>query len=172
MASKLLERLTIVEAFPPVDLQTGTAGLRTGDWVNLKNYREVAVCFASGLGTAGDDPTITIEQASSATGTGAKALNFTTIYRKQAATNLAAVASWTKTTQSAGNTYTNDTSAEEDCLWVVEFDAADLDVAGGFTFVRVSVNDVGGNAQSGYAFYVLGEGRHETAAVNLPTAIS
>jgi hypothetical protein len=150
---KLLDYLDMVEGFPAVDL---SAGANTGDWVSVRDYDRVAVVFISGVGTAGDDPTLTIQQAKDNAGTGAKALNFTTIYRKQAATNLAAVTKWTKTTQSAANTYTNGTAAEESLIWWVEFRGSDLDVANGFDYVRATVADVGTNAQPGYLFYLLG----------------
>ena len=78
----------IVEGWPPVDLQDGN---NTGDWVSLKNAERVAVVFVSGIGTNGQDPTLTLQQASDVSATGVKDLTFTTIYRKQAATSLAAV---------------------------------------------------------------------------------
>lgn len=152
MAFMLGNTADIVEGFPCVDLSTAA---NNGDWLSLKNARKVAVVFVSGVGTAGDDPTLTIKQATDVSGTSAKALNFTTIYRKQAATSLAAVDTWTKTTQSAGDSYTNDTAAEESLIWVVEFDPSDLDVANGFDCIQGSVADVGTNAQPGYLFYAV-----------------
>jgi len=144
----------IIEGFPTVDLQTGA---NTGDWISLKNANRVAVVFMSGVGTDGDDPTLTIEQAKDVSDSGgvAKALNFTTIYRKQAATSLAAVDAWTVTTQSAGNTYTNTDAAQQDLIWVVEFDPSELDVANGFTCIRATVADVGGAAQPGALLYLV-----------------
>ncbi|MGE0229986.1 MAG: hypothetical protein AB7I38_17075 [Dehalococcoidia bacterium] len=149
---RILERMDIVEGFPAVDLQ---GGANSGDYISLKNARRVAVVFLSGLGTAGDDPTLTLQQAQDVAGTGVKALNFTEILRKQAATSLAAVAQWTRTTQAAANTYTNGTSAEEDLVWVVEIDPTQLDVENGFDCIRATVADVGGNAQPGALFYLV-----------------
>jgi hypothetical protein len=141
----------IVEGFPVVDLQTGA---NNGDYISLKNNRGVLVVFASGIGTAGDDPTITLQQATDNSGTSVKALNFTTIYRKQAATSLASTTAWTETTQSAANTYTNATSAEESSIWTVWVDGADLDVDNSFDHLRATVADVGSNAQPGYLLYI------------------
>ena len=84
---RILECMDIVEGFPAVSLD---GGANAGDWLSLKNARRVAVVFRSGIGTAGDDPTLTVEQAQDVAGTGAKALTFTEIFRKQAATSLAA----------------------------------------------------------------------------------
>ena len=79
--------LDIVEGFPTVDLQSGA---NTGDWLNMAVGNHVVIVFTSGVGTDGDDPTLTIEQAQDASGTGAKALNPTTdpphVWKKQAAT--------------------------------------------------------------------------------------
>lgn len=158
----------IVEGFPPVDLQTGA---NNGDFISLKNALRAAVVFVSGLGTAGQDPTLTLEQASAVAGGDAKALNFTTIYRKQAATSLAAVSAWTKTTQAAANTYTNGTAAEQDLIWVVEIDPNDLDVANAFDCIRATVADVGGAAQPGYLFYLV-QPKTATAPADVPSHIA
>lgn len=165
----LLENLNIVEGFPAVDLQTGA---NNGDYVSLKNYNRVAVVFVSGVGTPGDDPTLTIQQATDAAGTGAKALNFTTIYRKQAAVNLAGTTAWTKTTQAAANTYTNATAAEEALIWTVEFAAEDLDADGGFDCLRATVADVGTNPQPGYLCYLLSEPRYHLTPASMLSAIA
>lgn len=165
----LLEQLQIAEGFPPVDLQTGA---NNGDYVNMANYNRLLILFASGLGTAGDDPTLTVQQATSAAGGSAKALNFTTLYKKQAATSLASTGQWTKVTQAAANTYTNDTSAEQAVLWAVEFKAEELDVNNGFCFVRATVADVGSNAQPGYLLYILGEPRDPAAPESMLSALA
>jgi len=166
---KILEQLQIVEGFMPVDLQDGA---NTGDYVSLANYKHVAVVFMSTVGTAGDDPTLTIVQATDVAAGGAKALNFTTIYRKQAAASLASTGAWTKTTQTAANTYTNVTAAEQDLIWVVEFDADELDVDNGFCCIMASVADVGGNAQLGTMFYLLSEPRYAAAPESMLSALA
>lgn len=151
-----LEKMQICAGFNPVDLQTGA---NNGDWVSLKNYNHLAVVLYKAAGTAGDDPTLTLQQATDVSGTGAKALNFTRIDTKQGA-SLFAIGTFTKVTQAAGNTYTDDTSAEVQAIWVVEIDAQDLDRDNGFDCVRATVADVGGNAQLGCLFYLLFEARY------------
>ena len=138
--ANLLDGLQLVEGFAPVDLQTAA---NNGDWVNSSNYHGIAVVFYSGVGTAGDDPTLTIQQATDNAGTSAKALNFTEIYVKQAASSLAAVANYTVVTQAAANTYTEATSAEQVALWSVQFDPIQLDVGNGFDHLRAPVADFG-----------------------------
>ena len=168
---RFLEQAQIAAGFLPVDLSTGTASLREGDWVSLENFNHIAIVLYKDGGTAGDDVTLTVEQATDASGTGAKALNFTTVARKQAA-DLFTVGQWAKATQPAGNTYTDADSAEQELLWVVEFDADELDVANGYRFVRATVNDVGANAQLGCLFYILTEARFEDAIDKMPGVLS
>ena len=156
---RLIESLQIVSGFAPVDMQTGA---NTGDWVSLANYNHVAAVLFKAIGTAGDDPTITCQQATDNAGTGAKALNFTTLHVKQGA-DLTAIGQFTKITQASANTYTEATSAEAQAIWVVEFDAQDLDVANGFDHFRVTVADIGANAQLGCLLYLLSEPRFHEA---------
>lgn len=146
----ILENMDVISGFLPVDLQTGA---NTGDWISLSNIDRFAVIFFKGVGTAGDDPTLTIQQATAVAGTGAKALDFTTIYTKQD-TVLTSVGQWTKVTQAAANTYTDATSAEDAALWAVEFTGADLDANNDFDCINASVADVGGNAQLGCLLYL------------------
>ena len=161
---RLVENSQIVSAFVPVDMQTAA---NTGDYVSLKNYHRCAVVFFKAAGTAGDDPTLTIQQAQDVSGTGAKALNFTRIWHKQG--TLTGVGTFTAVTQTAANTYTDATSAEIQAIWVVEIDADDLDVDNGFDCIMCSVADVGGNAQLGCAMYILYDPRYPQAAP--PSAI-
>ena len=165
---KLLEQVQIVEGFPTVDLQTGA---NDGDYVSLKDYKHVAVVFTSGVGTASDDPTLTIQQASDNAGTGVKDLDFTVIMVKQAATSLASTGQWTKTTQAAANTYTSTTAAEQSLIWVVEFDADELDVDNDFDHIRATVADIGSNAQPGSLMYILSEPRFPRAAADMLSAL-
>jgi len=162
---RFCENNNISSAFVPVDLQTGA---NDGDWVSLKNYHHVAIVFFKALGTAGDDPTLTVEQATTNTGTGAKALNFRNIYVKQGAL-LTAVGIFTRVDQAAANTYTDLVSAEAQAIWVVELDSDELDVDGGFDHIRGRVADVGGNAQLGAMLYILSEARFAQAVV--PSAL-
>jgi hypothetical protein len=151
MAENFLQIHDIIEGWPIVDLQTGA---NTGDSVSLKNWHGCAVVFVSSVGTAADDPTLTLEQSTVVAAGDAKALNFTVIYRKQAATDLSSTGTWTRTTQTASNTYTNATSAEQDLIWVVDVRVDEMDAANGFDCIRATVADVGGNAQLGYLFYI------------------
>ena len=162
------EKFDIIPAIIPLDLQTA----RDGDWVSLKNAQGVLVVVFKGAGTAGDDPSITIEQAQDAAGTGGKVLNAVVDFYKKIGT-LTAVGSWTKVTQTADELVTVDAvSAEAEGIWAFNVEADQLDVDNGFDWVRVRVADVGGNAQLGCALYVLHGLRFQATPENLPSAIA
>ena len=149
--------IDVVEGFPTVDLQTGA---NSGDYISMRNNSRILILFTSGVGTGGDDPTLTIQQATDACGTSVKALNIVTspvsAWKKQAATSLASTTTWTDASCCVStNTLTNATSAEQSAMWAVEFDAADLDVANGFDYVRATVADVGSNTQPGSLTYIV-----------------
>ncbi len=82
--TSLLQRLMIVPGFPPANL--GTA--KTGDVVCLKGYRRCLVVFHGGIGTAGEDPVITLAQGTDVAFGTNKPLTFTTIHVKMDATHL------------------------------------------------------------------------------------
>lgn len=162
---RFCQNFTIAEGFLPVDMQTAA---NNGDWFSMKQYNHLAIVFFGAVGTAGDDPTLTVTQATDVAGTGAKALNFTDVMVKQAATNLQGTGQFTHVTQTAANTYTSATAAEQALIWVVEVDAADLDVDNNFFFVRGAVADVGGNPQLGCMLYIGCEARYPQDALLSP----
>jgi len=162
---RLCERGQLISAFVPVNLASAA---QTGDWVSLKLFKHIAIVFTKGAGVSGEDPTITVQQATDVSGTDAKALTFTDIYVKQGAA-LNAIGQFTKTTQSAANTYTSATGGEEQATWVIEFDADELDVDNGFDCVNASVDDVGDTSQIGHILYILTEPRY--ASEPMPSAI-
>jgi len=171
MSSLILERFQIVEGFPAVNLATAA---NNGDYISLKHAKRVAVVFTSGVGTAGEDPTLTIQQATDVSGTSVKALNIPTAsaFKKQAATSLAAVAAWSSASGDVStNTLTNATSAEESALWVVEFTPDELDADNGFDCIRATVADVGASAQTGYLCYLV-ELKEQRAPVNAVSVIA
>ena len=152
-----VEQAQIVPFFMPVNLATAAV---TGDVVSMKNYKKCVIVFLSGIGAASQDPTLTVLQASSVAASNSKALNFTRIDVKQA-TALTSVGTFTAATQSATNTYTEATSGELQKMWVVEVDAADLDTAGGFDCVQVTVADPGTKSQLATCFAILYGSRYQ-----------
>lgn len=163
---RLVENSQIVVGILPADLTAD----KVGDYVSLENYKHCTIIFVKDPGTAAQDPTLKLYQATAVAGTGAKALSFDTIYRKQAATNLEAVGTFTKTTQTAAATYTEGSSGEESLLWVVEIDADQLDVDNGFDCIRADIGSGGSTVgEYGTVLYILTEPRYAQATP--PSAI-
>jgi len=160
MSFRFVENIALQSSFVPVDLQDGA---NTGDWFNAAHYDRFAVLVFKAAGTAGDDPTLTINQASDNAGTGSKGLNFTVIYSKVG--TLTGTADWTVNTQAAANTYTDAASAESQAFFLIEFKAEELDVDNGFDHVQLTIADVGSNAQLGCAMYMGWGGRYPQATV-------
>lgn len=153
--------IDIVPAFRPIDLSGATGQHITGDFVSLKNWGRCICLFHSAIGTAGEDPTVTLRQAKDNVDGSGKALSIIdTVYRKQAATDLLSTGVWTKTTQTAVATFIDTDAAEQEALWAIEVRAEDLDVDGGFDFLRMTVADVGAGAQLGAGYYILCDPRN------------
>src|SRR5262249_54879730 len=147
MNERIIEDLQIAANFVPVDLSTGA---NNGVYVSLKNFNRLAVVLFKAAGASGEPPTITVQQARDSSGAGAKALNFTTLWKKEGSA-VNAVGQWTKVTQSAANTYAL-AAGNTQALVVIEFLGDNLDTSNGFWWVNASVADVGATAQLGCMF--------------------
>ena len=155
--AQFVENNQLVAGIIPVDFNTGA---NNGDWVSLKNYRHVACVLYMAAGTAGDDPIFKMQQATAVAGTGVKDLLFDTVYTK--AGTQTSTGTFTKVTQAAATSYTDATHAEIQKIYIVEFDAEDLDAENGFDCIQMSVADVSGgaNPQIGCGFYILSNPRY------------
>lgn len=154
----LVEEMAIVPAIIPVDM---SAAANNGDWVSLKNYERCTILFFKAAGTAGDDPVLTLRQATDVSGSNAKALNFTRIDAKVGTQT--GIAQFTAVSQAAANTYTDAVSAEAQGLFAIEVKAEELDVNSGFDCVQFQIPDIGTNAQIGCALYLLRGGKFNGA---------
>lgn len=149
----------------PVDLQ---AGANNGLVVSLKGYAGVEVVVFKAVGTAGDDPAVTLTQAQSIAGAGEKALQISRVHQKLHATTVPGA--YTKVEQAAADTYEDETSAEKKGFIVIDVKAEDLDHANGFDCIRLAIPDVGDNAQIGCAFYRFYGPRYSGAGMLSPIA--
>lgn len=156
ITKKFAEESQVVLGVVPVDLATAA---NDGDWVSLKGYSRCTIIFIKGIGTAGEDPILSLQQATDVAGTGAKDLLFTVIHKKQA-TDITTIGTFTKTTQTAAASHTDAASAELQAVWMVEVDADSLDASNDFDVLRARVADVGAGAQIGAIVYVLHGTRH------------
>lgn len=160
--------LDLVMAFRPIDMQDAAGEHVTGDWVSMKNCERIICVLMGGVGTAGQDPVMTFDQAKTNAGGSSKTLAVVdTVYRKQAATDLLSTGVWAKTTQTAAATYSHTDAAEQVKIHAVEIRAEDLDVDNGFSFLRMTVPDVGGAAQLGAGLYILVGLAHPNAPENV-----
>ena len=154
----LVESTKIVWGAAPIDI-TG-AGL-SGDWVNLKNHRKLAIILMSGA-WAGGTSAITVEEATDNAGTGGQALAFAYQYVATGLTSDTLVK-----TAVTSNTF-NVAAANK--IHVIELLAADL--SAGFTHVRVVAGTPGSNADLLAALYVLYSGSYLEKVSTMPSAIS
>jgi hypothetical protein len=153
--AEFLEVCDIVPAFVPADINTDA----DGDWVNLSHYARCLVLLVKAAGTAGDDPSIKLQQATSAAGAGAKDLQFTKIRHKIG--TLSSVGTWTISAVAATAdldlaTPTDFASDDKQAMFAVDVKASDLDVSNGFKFIQLSIEgDDIGNTQLACGLYIL-----------------
>lgn len=173
MSSKLLERLQLVLAIEPKDLNGAGA---TGDYVCLSHYRRCLIVVLFGDGTAGNDIDALLYQATDKAGGSAKVLNVLKtgrIYTKEAASfaALAAIGAWTKETQATPDEqWTPDDSGEQVGLWGFEIMASDLDVANGFDHIRCDISDPSA-AKVVAVLYILGDPDYPAAPELMLSAV-
>ena len=161
---RLIDHTQLVSGFVPVDMQTAA---NNGDVVSMKNYTHLTVVFFKGAGTAADDPVLTFTQAQEVAYSNTANLATIDEYWRKEGTQTG-IGTFTRVTQTASQTVTlSGSSAESEGLYVFEIDAEDL--TAGYDCVRVSVADVGGNAQLGCLLYILSGPRY--AMATMPSAI-
>ena len=170
----ITEKLQIVSAVVPVNLATAA---NNGDWVCFKNFGRIAVVVFKGIGTAGEDPVITLLQAKDVAGTGSKALGFTRIDKKVGTqtgigtftTSTSAAPAANDTFNTTNGTWTNSDLAENEAVVVIDVAAEDLDIVNGFDCIQASIADVGAGAQIGGVLYLPHDPRN--VAKTLASAI-
>lgn len=155
----------IVAAVVPVNLATAAVN---GPWVGVPHLDKLYILVVAGAGTAGEDPVITLEQATAAAGTGAKALSISELHY-QVAADITAERDWTRPNGADAATevdrqnklteFDSDSiaGAENQLAVLIGVYQHDLDVNNGFTHVRAKIADVGTGAQLGAMFYLAKE---------------
>lgn len=159
--------------FIPVDMQTAA---NTGKRVSLHNCAGVTIVLFKAVGTAGDDPALTLKQhTASSSGTTANLAVIDHYYYKSAVSAaLAGTETWTRVAQTAAATITDPGglgfSAESSMIVAIE--VAGTSLSDGYKYVSLDVADVGGNAQLGGVLYI----KHQLVAgrtpANLPAGLS
>lgn len=155
MNYSILEGGDVINGITPVDL---TLADNVGDWVNLANAARALVVLVAGIGVEDEDPILQLEQAQSASGAGAKALNFERLKYKVGEL-LSGVQNWTEVERTADDEY--DTAGidggENELIVAVEIEHGMLDGANGFTWIRAKVPQAGAgdDPQLGTVYYVV-----------------
>jgi hypothetical protein len=152
---RLDEQAVLVQATSPVALAS-TAG--QGLYVSMKGFRKLTAIIDILNATTVTGTAITVKQATAVAGTGAKALAFT---RMLANIDYAAGQALTETAV-LSNTFTTDTTNSKRLRYILEIDAQDLDIAGGFRCV--SVQGASAVASIGLISYVLWGARYSGAS--------
>ena len=139
----------IVSALPPIVPSSSTP-----DYVSLKNHSKVTVIITADNATTVTGSAITLKQATAVAGTGEKALAFSFVYQNEdtAASDVLAKTAVTS------DTFTTDDTDNKNLIYVIEVDAADLDVDNSFDCFRAGVAD--GAASTISVVYVLGGSRY------------
>lgn len=138
----------------------------TGDWVNLKLYDRAYLVLMKPAGTAGDDLSIKLQQATDNAAAGAKALNFSRLWHKIG--TLTSLGTWTQVdlataTDDLDLVSVNSVDLATDvsaAVIIVEVLAESLDANNGFDHVNVFYDGTDiGNALVINSFWLLAGGK-------------
>ncbi|MFJ6667419.1 hypothetical protein [Streptomyces sp. NPDC091383] len=151
----------------PVDLSVGA---NTGKRVSLRNAAGVTIVFRKGAGGAGEDPVLTLQQHTAASGGSSANLASIDHYYYKSATTMAGTETWTRAAQSASQTVTLTGEAQKQGIYVFFVNGQSL--ADGYKYVSLSIADVGSTAQLGSVEYFLGDLTQQRTPGNLPAGLS
>lgn len=150
--NRLTDHAKIVFGSPIIGALATTNG--DCDYVSLKGFERCTIVIAVDNATTVTGGAVTLKQATAVAGTSEKALGFTAVW---ANTDVSAGDTLTETAVS-NNTFTTDTTDNKNLLYVIEVDAADLDINNGFDCLRVDVLSMA-NAV-GFVQYILHGARY------------
>jgi hypothetical protein len=141
------------------DPKNYTGAAMTDYYVSMKNYSKLTIVIQTGA-WAGGTAAVTLKQATAVAGTGAKALSFAKQF------NDVAVSGTLVETAVVADTFNLATASK---LFVIEVDASQLDVAGGFDCVSLGIASPGANADLYSVSYILSGARYQQSTP--PSAI-
>ncbi len=146
---RLATRAPIVQVIPPANY-SGTAS--TDVYVSTKVAPHVTIIIQTGA-WAGGTAAVTLLQATAVAGTASKALAFDTMYTNATDTTTSALVA----TAVVSNTFTLSVA---NATYIIEVDAAALDVTNGFVDLAVHVATPGANIDLYGAVAVFSQGRY------------
>ncbi len=139
-----------------------TGAASTSDWVSLKNFGHATIIIKTDA-WAGGTSAITLNQATAVAGTAAKALSFAKMWTNAADTSSDLLVE----TAVVSDTFTIGTA---NAIYVIEVDAASLDLQNNFDCLAVLGATPGSNADLYGVLFILQAPARYTAAVP-PSAI-
>lgn len=166
--------LDISGGFVPVDINTANSA--TGFRASMRNCSGLTIVVFKAAGTAGDDPTLTVQQHTAKTaGTTASLATVDHYYIKAGAPTLAGTETWSKITQTAAATIVDPggagTSAESEMIIAIEVLASQL--TNGYDYVSVNYAVAGlANAQLACALYFPHDLSKQRKPSNLAAVLS
>lgn len=145
-------------ALQPVNLASAAV---SGAYANMAHVKRLGILIFAAAGTASEPLVVSLTQATSGAGAGAKACNISSIKMLEAA-DITASQAWTTITsvdrQNTVASYTaTQASATNQVALYIEVDQADLDLAGGFTHIRANIADTGAGARLGSIVHIAVE---------------
>ena len=158
---RLVDNMKFVMSNVPVDINNNAV---TGDYVSMKNYDHLTIILQ--FGAVGTGTALTLKQATDVGNSlsDEKALGFSKIF-----TNVGNTTDTLTEVAVTSNTYTVGDAPSN--LYVVEVDAASLDVNNGFDCVRMNLAAGAGTTLLA-VLYILSNSRYAgSQASNLPSAI-
>lgn len=139
-----------------------------GDYVSLKDYAHMTIIIETKPASGADQATITLKQATSNAAAGEKALAQQNVWYNG---DVSATDTLVKTAVTSNQVLTNAAGTAKNEMFVFEVDVNDgnLDIANGFTDVRVNATLSSSNSTPVAVTYILSEPRYAQATP--PSAI-
>lgn len=147
MNTRLIDNASIIWAIQTKDW-TGAAA--TGDVASFKNHNHATVIIKVDS-FAGGTPAVTLNQATTVANGSGKALGFSKMWTNLANTSSSVLVETTV----ASNTFNLNTA---NSIYVIEVDAAQLDVTNNFDCFNVLIGTPGSNTDLYGAIYIMGDG--------------
>lgn len=131
-SKQLVETCKIVSGLAPILPSSSTP-----DYVSMKNASHITILILADNATSVTGSAITLKQATAVAGTSEKALAFS---YQWANTDTGASDTLVKTAVTS-DTFTTDDTNNKNLMYVIEVDAADLDVSNGFDCIRAGTGN-------------------------------
>ena len=160
-SNRFLSTMQFRQALAIADMNSA----QDGAYVSMENYDSVIVMVATEVGTAGSDTKVGFQQAPVVGGTGEKRLIPSVAYYASAVA-LGAGGTFSKATiDSTGDI---ELVGERQDILLVEIQASEFDVAGGYSYIQMITDAGAASGQIGGAWYIFNGARYAVDPPNWP----